>query len=251
MSFGSRLKERREAVNLTQKDLGVLLGVSGNAIGNYEKGISSPNADALYRVFDILHCDANYLFQDEMQALSENTPSSAEMEHIKKYRALDEHGKDIVDTVLEKELARMNEPEGIVDLHPAGPKIIPLLGNSYAAGPGEPDFGNFWEDYEVPYDSPAEFAIRISGDSMEPWLPDGSIQLCKKAAPRDGEIGAFLIDGEYVCKQACMDVTGTLHLFSLNRDRRDMDRHIPRDDIERQVMCFGTVLTDRHSLPLD
>ena len=250
MSFGRRLKERREAANLTQKDLGVLLGVSGNAIGNYEKGISSPNADALYKVFDILHCDANYLFQDEMQALSENTPSPAEMEHIKKYRALDEHGKDMVDTVLEKELARVNEPDTVVELHPE--KVIPLLGNSYAAGDGEPDFGNFWEDYAVPADSPADFAIRISGDSMEPWIPDGSIQLCTRVAPRDGDVGAFLIDGEYLCKQVCMDVAGTLHLFSLNRERRDKDRHIPRDEIERQVMCFGTVIMkQRVPLPLD
>ena len=122
----------------------------------------------------------------------------------------------------------------------------------YAAGNGEPDFGNFWEDYEVPADSPAEFAIRISGDSMEPWIPDGSIQLCTKTAPRDGEVGAFLIDGEYLCKQICIDITGTLHLFSLNRDRKDKDRHIPRDDIERQVLCFGTVIMEeRHPLPLD
>ena len=67
MSFGSRLKERREALGLKQKQLGELLGVSGNAIGNYENGISSPNADVLYKVFDVLKCDANYLYQDEMR----------------------------------------------------------------------------------------------------------------------------------------------------------------------------------------
>jgi len=251
MSFGSRLKERREAVNLTQKDLGVLLGVSGNAIGNYEKGISSPNADALYKVFDILHCDANYLFQDEMQALSENTPSPAEMEHIKKYRALDEHGKDIVDTVLEKELARVREPDNVVELPQRKP--VPLFDNSFAAGWGEPDFGNFWgEEYEVPADSPAEFAIRISGDSMEPYIPDGSIALCRKTAPKDGDVGAFLIDGEFVCKQVCIDFAGDLHLFSLNRARKDMDRHYRRDDIEHQVICFGSVIMDKRvPLPLD
>lgn len=66
MSFGSRLRERREALKLKQSDLGALLGVTGSAIGNYENGVSAPKADILYKVFDVLQCDANYLFQDEM-----------------------------------------------------------------------------------------------------------------------------------------------------------------------------------------
>lgn len=70
MSFGSRLRERREELRLKQSELGAMLGVTGSAIGNYENGISSPKADVLYKVFDVLKCDANYLFQDEMAAKS-------------------------------------------------------------------------------------------------------------------------------------------------------------------------------------
>lgn len=73
MSFGSRLKERRESLGLKQGELGKLLGITGSAIGNYENGVSSPKADILYRVFDVLQCDANYLFQDEMSNSSEET----------------------------------------------------------------------------------------------------------------------------------------------------------------------------------
>ena len=73
MSFGSRMRERREALGLKQKQLGELLGVSGNAIGNYENGISSPNANVLYKVFEVLKCDANYLYQDEMRDFSADT----------------------------------------------------------------------------------------------------------------------------------------------------------------------------------
>ena len=176
--------------------------------------------------------------------------SDEAMKIAKDYDVLDLWGKRTVRAVTDMELARVNEPDSVTELHPE--KVIPLLGNSYAAGDGEPDFGNFWEDYAVPADSPADFAIRISGDSMEPWIPDGSIQLCTRIAPRDGDVGAFLIDGEYLCKQVCMDVAGTLHLFSLNRARRDKDRHIPRDEIERQVMCFGTVIMKRRvPLPID
>lgn len=48
MSFGRRLKERREELGLKQSDLGKLLGVTGSAVGNYENGVSSPKADILY-----------------------------------------------------------------------------------------------------------------------------------------------------------------------------------------------------------
>ena len=74
MSFGKRLRERREALGLKQSTLGKMLGVTGSAIGNYENGYSSPKADVLYRAFDVLQCDANYLFQDEMSETE--TPES-------------------------------------------------------------------------------------------------------------------------------------------------------------------------------
>ena len=88
MSFGRRLKERREELGLKQSDLGKLLGVTGSAVGNYENGVSSPKADILYRVFDVLKCDANFLFQDEMKELETNIFSTSEVKIIKKYRSL-------------------------------------------------------------------------------------------------------------------------------------------------------------------
>ena len=62
MSFATRLKEQRERIGLTQVDLATALGVTKGAVGNYETGASSPKAEILYQLFDILHCDANYLF---------------------------------------------------------------------------------------------------------------------------------------------------------------------------------------------
>ncbi|MBE6722722.1 MAG: helix-turn-helix domain-containing protein [Ruminococcaceae bacterium] len=76
MSFGSRLKQKRKEKGLKQSELGKLLGVTGSAIGNYENDFSSPKADILYKVFDVLHCDANFLFQDEMK----NSPDPAQTE---------------------------------------------------------------------------------------------------------------------------------------------------------------------------
>lgn len=96
MSFGSRLRERREALGLKQAELGRLLGVTGSAIGNYENEFSSPRADILYKVFDVLRCDANYLFQDEMSC-EEDTPQARRERHLlDSFRQFNEEGQDKV-----------------------------------------------------------------------------------------------------------------------------------------------------------
>lgn len=108
MSFGSRLKEKRESLNITQPQLAEMLGVSKGAIGNWETDVNSPRATLLYDLFDILHCDANYLFQDEMRDLKyKDKATPEEFENIiKKYRCLDDHGRKMVDFTLEEEYKR-------------------------------------------------------------------------------------------------------------------------------------------------
>lgn len=107
MSFGSRLKEKRESLNITQPQLAEMLGVSKGAIGNWETDVNSPRATLLYDLFDILHCDANYLFQDETRELYKDKATPGEFENIiKKYRLLDNHGREMVDFTLEKEYGR-------------------------------------------------------------------------------------------------------------------------------------------------
>ena len=108
MSFGSRLKDKREELGITQSQLAEILGVSQSAIGSWETNTNSPRATLLYDLFDILHCDANYLFQDEMRDLKyKDKATPEEFENIiKKYRKLDGHGREMVDFTLQKEYER-------------------------------------------------------------------------------------------------------------------------------------------------
>ena len=130
-------------------------------------------------------------------------------------------------------------------------RVIPLFGNSFAAGPGEPDFSVALEEYEIPENQRGDFAVRVNGDSMEPWLPDGSIQIGVREMPKDGEVAAVMVDGAFYIKQVCIDITGTLHLFSLNRERKNLDFSVDASS-NSTVRCFGTILTrERHRLPLD
>ena len=109
MSFASRLKEQRERMGLTQAALAAKLGITKGAVGNYETGLNSPKAEILFKVFEVLHCDANYLFQDEMSSLREDTASPDEMELlVKKFRRLDAGSQKVVLTVLDLELQRQS-----------------------------------------------------------------------------------------------------------------------------------------------
>lgn len=107
MGIGYRIKEARERMGLTQTELGALIGVTGSAITNYEKETSHPKEQIIYKLMETLNVDANYLFQDAVKIKSQhNDVTLAEYDHIKKYRALDDHGKEMVDFTLTKEWER-------------------------------------------------------------------------------------------------------------------------------------------------
>ena len=101
MGIGKRIKEARENLGLTQSELAALVGVTGSAITNYEKETSHPKESVMYKLFNALKVDANYLFQD-VTDISENTNNVtiSEFKRIKKYRQLDSHGKLIIDLTL-------------------------------------------------------------------------------------------------------------------------------------------------------
>ena len=87
---------------------------------------------------------------------------------------------------------------------------------------------------------------------MEPWICDGDIVLAQRRVDlRDGDVGIFFAKDGMVCKQYCQDSQGNIYLFSLNRNRRDADVHIPASS-DLRVLCYGRVLMNRQiPLPAD
>lgn len=52
----------------------------------------------------------------------------------------------------------------------------------------------------------ADYAVRISGKSMEPTITDGCIVFVKQVDElNEGEIGIFLVDGNIMCKRYCVE----------------------------------------------
>lgn len=230
MSFGSRLKERRESLNITQPQLAEMLGVSKGAIGNWETDVNSPRATLLYDLFDILHCDANYLFQDEMRDLKyKDKATPEEFENIiKKYRNLDAHGRELVDLVLDKEHERYITS---ISKKPAALRMYTYMQKIAAAGNGFYFDDIPTETIEAPYVEGADFIIGVSGDSMEPTYSDGDlVYVEKRQILNTGDIGIFMINNECFIKEVAEDGL---------RSHNPKYKTIPGSD---SIQCIGKVL---------
>lgn len=100
MGIGARIRQLRERAGMTQEDLAAKIGVTPSAVGNYEREVSHPREDVLYRMFSALCAQPNELFRDFFEERED------ERVHIEKYRALDEAGKRAVDDCTEAEYRR-------------------------------------------------------------------------------------------------------------------------------------------------
>jgi len=109
MSIGQRLKDARLSQNMTQEELAVAVGITKGAIGNYETEVSSPKETILIRLMEVLHVDANFLYQDYMQespALRED-----ELTLLALYNGADERAKEDAIRTLSSHQKKGTSPE--------------------------------------------------------------------------------------------------------------------------------------------
>lgn len=239
MSFASRLKEQRLKMGLTQATLAEALGVTKSAIGNYETGLNSPKAETLFKVFEVLQCDANYLFQDEMADIREETASPDEMANlVKKYRRLDPLSQKIVLSIIEMELNRT--PSSDTEETPRKDQAIPenciflsLSEQPASAGTGVYLGPEAFHSIKVVKNSKtlrAAFCVRVSGDSMEPIYTDGDIVMVSKESVLQDDIALVTLDGCGYVKRM-----GDMYLVSENKKYKP----IPYDE---NVIVNGRVI---------
>ena len=129
-------------------------------------------------------------------------------------------------------------------------RMIPLYRTPAAAGYAAPVFGEDFDYIPVTEEVPqaAEFALRISGDSMMPYIADGSVVYVNREPLQTGDVGIFCVDGGMFCKQYDQDDGGIVHLYSLNRSRADADVVLTPSS-SRTLVCFGRVIMAPLPLP--
>ena len=237
---GSMLKEILNQQGITVSELARRVGVHPQTLYSMVKRDNQKvDFDLMMRICTELKVPVESMCEGcETTAM----PDGEEMNLVRRYRRLDTAGKSLANLVIDHELRRIEEPD---ESDEPEMKIIPLYATPAAAGYASPAFGDDYYDYSIPANVNADFAVKIDGDSMEPYIADGSIALCKRGAIiHDGDVGLFFVDGDMKCKQYCQDYAGNVYLFSANRNRSDADVEIPASS-GITLLCFGKVLLEK------
>lgn len=166
------------------------------------------------------------------------------------YTELDQPGKNVVRVVIAEEGKRVKaekERRQVSITEPAKTRYIPLYYTPAAAGYSEPAEGEDFDYIEIGAGAPAkaDFAVKISGDSIEPYIRNGAIVYVNREPLESGDVGIFCVDGDMLCKQYFKDRNGNIHLLSLNRERSDADRFIHADNNDTIMMYYGRVILPR------
>lgn len=242
MDFGMTLRANRMLKKMTQRELGDAVGVTSVTVGNWERGVRLPSFELLAKLADVLGTSADVLLGRENYIEDNGWSQAAGL--LEKYCALDHHGQKLVETVCGLEYERLHPQvnTAIYELPKRG-RYIPYYDSPSAAGFSAPLGSNDFEMIcakDAPED--ADYAVRIAGDSMEPYIHDGDTVFVRKTEELDiGDVGIFCVDGAMYCKRYAVDDDGNLRLLSANPARADANVFVPRES-SSTVRCCGKVL---------
>lgn len=111
MGIGKRIRDRRAELKMSSTELAEKIDVSKQTVSGYELERTFPNPEKLSRILKALDCDANYLYQDfidaEVMKRDRNGLTEREVELIRKYRLLNDHGQFVVESITNIEYDRM------------------------------------------------------------------------------------------------------------------------------------------------
>lgn len=166
---------------------------------------------------------------EALAELAAERRAAQEVEKVSKEKKKAVEAKPVIIAPAADEALELDEDEPLIKIRHSVYKV--------SAGYGfELDDGDNWETIEIS-DTPearrADYALTISGNSMEPVYYDGDIVLVKAQDTVEmGQIGIFILDGSGYIKKYCGD-----HLVSLNEDYDD----ILFSDYEN-IKCSGRVI---------
>ena len=228
MSFSERVKRIKKEKGITNEALsaasGIQLGTLSKLLSGSTEGVKLSTAIA---IADALSCSLEYLATGKEEPINLR---EIEKTRLEKYRALDAHGARVCDFILEEEYlrcatvsrnVRVEIPETIFRAKaPSSAKArmrkIPFFADRVSAGVGvhlETNDATEISVVENEKTKRADFALRVSGDSMEPRFHDGDILLVENTPEiAVGELGIFICDGEGYFKKFGGDC-----LISLNK----------------------------------
>ena len=195
-----RIRHYREKLGMEQKALATMVGVTANAVSNWERGRARPDVNLLPNI-----CEALQITLYQLYGLDDPSVKHTAVEDtfIENYRQLTP-GHQYALRAMAQNLLQVQQAEGCREIHK-----LTRFEHQLAAGIGDP---NEFEDSGTPiyvYDDSltcrADCVFTVNGDSMEPDYPDGCMVLVKRISDSGeltpGDIGAFMIDNETYIKE--------------------------------------------------
>ncbi len=258
-NYLERIKKLKSAKKITNEQLSLMTGIPLGTLSKFLAGISdSVKLSNIIAVCNALDCSLDYIISGQPENTNNYTLSRSEIKLIEDYRRLDQYGKELITLVIGKEGERINRTEfsgvsadGVVvrgkvqtakkryseSSGALGAKReIPMFDLPVSAGIGEYLDGDSAEQITIPRDKKtegADFALRISGNSMEPKYHSGDVLLVQNCDSVEvGEPCVYILDGSGYFK-----IFGGDCLISLNPE---YGRILLKDFSE--ISCAGRVL---------
>jgi len=220
-SIGDTLASLRRAKKFMQKDVAAKLSgygfaVSAKTIYNWEKGLSQPGIPQFLALCDILDVD-DALWQ--FAGIHRGPYAGLNLAGRQKAR-------DLIGLLFHIDMYRAAcDSLGEAEESAAPPRLLRLYDIPVSAGPGNFLDDSGYEMIEAPdyVPSSAQFALRISGNSMEPLIQDGQVVWLKQQQSlNSGETGVFIYSGDVYCKKLILD-GGKAYLRSHNPAYEDIE----------------------------
>ena len=209
MSFSQKVNRLLKESGMTKAALAKESGLPYTTLDSMlKRETDTQRLAAVFRMARALGTSVEALVFDEEDAAA---VSEEERRILELYSLLDSRGKNTVLSLLENEAGYSRERE----------RSIPFYCAPAAAGPSLPMITEeretlFYSAGEIP--EGADFALPISGNSMEPVLMDGDVAFVKKTESIiPGQIGVFTLNGESLCKKLSVE-NGKIFLVSANPD---------------------------------
>lgn len=223
--------------NKKQSDLCSYLGINTSTMTNWKNRNTDPPSKYIIPICEFLGVSPYYLLTGK-----ETSPSlpDDELELLKYYKELpDREQQRLIGRA--SALAEVYKEQAETKIIEVEMPMIEIRHSYYkvSAGTGyDLNDGDQWDTIEIP-DTPdaqcADFALTISGDSMEPVYYDGDIVLIKSQPAIDsGEIGIFIIENNGFIKKYGGD-----RLISLNAAYDDI---MFSDYDSEDIRCVGLVI---------
>ena len=241
MDYIERIKKIKNERKITNEQLSELTGIPLGTLSKILAGISdSPKLVNIVAIADALGCTLDYIVSGATENNNNYTLSPDEIHLIEDYRALDSHAKELVSVVISKELDRIS-PSGAKEkmtvviprervtkkmsyMEASGAlarRTVPVYQMPVSAGPGVYLDDTTTEEISIPDNEKTyacDFALRISGNSMEPIYHHGDLVLVEDCDSVEvGELGIFVLDGDGYFKKFGGD-----RLISLNPEYGDI-----------------------------